>query len=807
MRRWAALAFVCLAGCRPPAPSPENTHAALQRDLLEGRYRQILSQSRPLLGSFPPDSLWHWKFRVVSAKAAHYVEPERLFELLAEEPPARPEFREVKIERDIWLGNGKIRTAQLPAGERLLSRALAAAESSGLEDLALDALIGLSGGLLKAERYDEAIAQLRAIARRARKRGNLRNLTIALNNEGLASIKVQRYAEAIPALEAAAGLTSGQRNAAHFVVLNNLGLCFARLGEPEKAIVIQKRAVAGQESLGYTQGLVEALGELGATYVQKGARQEALPVIERALDLARKHRSAEDAARLAGNLAALHIELQHWDRAATLNSEATEFKRKAGLDTLIYNTLNSAAIALGTGDRAAAARLYSEVLSHRGDETVRWQAHVGLARLAAARGDAESARSHYEAAIGLVDASRDGLTNPDLRLSYFNRLIDFYRRYVDFLLARGQAAEALAVAESSRAKVLAERTGYPAGRRPPPSSYQRLAGAAHAVILSYWLAPERSVIFVTAKDRIEALPLDADRIATLVDTYSRVVLSQSPLAAEDESGRELTKLLLGPVLDRIPAGSRVIITPDGPLNNLNFETLPIGGNQFFLERAEVTVAPSLALLAPGVPRPAARRRLLMMGDPLSPDPRYPRLENAAQEMAGVSAHFAKADTLAGENATPEAFLRARPESASHIHFTAHSIANRERPLDSAVVLSPGPGGRYMLYARDLMNLQLAAQLVTISACRSAGERAYAGEGLVGFSWAFLRAGAARVIAGLWDVDDQAAAELMGALYAGIKAGLSPAASLRAAKLAFVHKGGNFRKPYFWGPFQVYAAAL
>jgi CHAT domain-containing protein len=64
-----------------------------------------------------------------------------------------------------------------------------------------------------------------------------------------------------------------------------------------------------------------------------------------------------------------------------------------------------------------------------------------------------------------------------------------------------------------------------------------------------------------------------------------------------------------------------------------------------------------------------------------------------------------------------------------------------------------------------------------------------------------------VIAGLWDVDDQAAAELMGALYAGIKAGLSPAASLRAAKLAFVHKGGNFRKPYFWGPFQVYAAAL
>ena len=101
-----------------------------------------------------------------------------------------------------------------------------------------------------------------------------------------------------------------------------------------------------------------------------------------------------------------------------------------------------------------------------------------------------------------------------------------------------------------------------------------------------------------------------------------------------------------------------------------------------------------------------------------------------------------------------------------IHFTAHATANVESPLDSAVVLS-GPDNGYKLYARDVAETPLRADLVTVSACRSAGERTYSGEGLVGFAWAFLRAGARNVIAGLWDVDDRSTARLMDALYGGL----------------------------------------
>ena len=135
-----------------------------------------------------------------------------------------------------------------------------------------------------------------------------------------------------------------------------------------------------------------------------------------------------------------------------------------------------------------------------------------------------------------------------------------------------------------------------------------------------------------------------------------------------------------------------------------------------------------------------------------------------------------------------------------IHFAAHATANRASPLDSAVVLSRDPGG-FMLTARDVLNQSLRADLVTISACRSAGATVYSGEGLVGFVWAFLHAGRGSVIAGLWDVSDSSTFMLMDTLYAGFRRRQLPRAG--QSKLALIHSGANFAKPYYWGPFQLY----
>ena len=105
-------------------------------------------------------------------------------------------------------------------------------------------------------------------------------------------------------------------------------------------------------------------------------------------------------------------------------------------------------------------------------------------------------------------------------------------------------------------------------------------------------------------------------------------------------------------------------------------------------------------------------------------------------------------------------------------------------MESALILSPGPSG-YTLTAREVMSVPLKADLVTLSACRSAGAKTYSGEGLVGLSWAFLRAGAGSVVAGLWDVTDGSTAKLMGDFYALMAKGSDPAEALRTAKLTLM----------------------
>ena len=137
-----------------------------------------------------------------------------------------------------------------------------------------------------------------------------------------------------------------------------------------------------------------------------------------------------------------------------------------------------------------------------------------------------------------------------------------------------------------------------------------------------------------------------------------------------------------------------------------------------------------------------------------------------------------------------------------IHFAAHAEANEQRPLESVVVLSHQADPN-KLYARDVIGIPIHADLVTLSACHSAGTRAYAGEGLMGFAWAFLEAGARAVVAGLWDASDESTEPLMDKLYAGIAAGQDPVTALRNAKLALLAGDARFRKPFFWAPFQVY----
>lgn len=141
-----------------------------------------------------------------------------------------------------------------------------------------------------------------------------------------------------------------------------------------------------------------------------------------------------------------------------------------------------------------------------------------------------------------------------------------------------------------------------------------------------------------------------------------------------------------------------------------------------------------------------------------------------------------------------------------VHFATHGLINTESPELSGLVLSlfdengrPQDG---FLRMHEIFNLKLPADLVVLSACQTALGKQVKGEGLIGLTRGFMYAGAQRVVASLWQVDDQATAQLMRLFYQGVlKGGLAPSASLRAAQIE-MSKQKRWSSPYYWAGFVI-----
>lgn len=139
-----------------------------------------------------------------------------------------------------------------------------------------------------------------------------------------------------------------------------------------------------------------------------------------------------------------------------------------------------------------------------------------------------------------------------------------------------------------------------------------------------------------------------------------------------------------------------------------------------------------------------------------------------------------------------------------IHFATHGLLNSEHPELSGLVFSlvdeTGKAQDGFLRLHEIFNLRLSADLVVLSACQTGIGKQIKGEGLVGLTRGFMYAGAPRVMASLWQVNDLATAELMKHFYRGLlKDGMRPAAALRAAQLELL-KGKQWAMPYYWAAF-------
>jgi len=778
-------------------------------DLARARADQGLRRSTQNNGS-----PWSWKFRLLHEEIR--LIDRRLsdpFPALDEEVPPSPDYGWVRARQRYLKGQLHLVRGNLSEALPLFDDAARLATAASASDLVIDASTLKGVALVRLGRASEGDAALEAAAAKAKAAGDRFREASAMLNRGAGYLITNRYDAALPFFEFVTSMSDLSSYMVYAVALRNAGVCYARLGDFDRAIAVQTRSVEVNEQRGPKIYLEQALGVLGATHLLNGSYREAITYLRRAHDVANDAGLVEDAARWADNLTTAHASLGQWDEAERMNLEARRLNERAGTRTFVYNTFHRAEIAAGRGQGAEARKLFESLLSD--SETppaLAWEVHAEMGDLSASAGDLDAASRHYRSALDVIEHTRSELLDTNYRLSFLTRLIRFYERYIDVLAERREFDEALTVADSIRARVLAERHGVAAPIRPTASVFRRAALGLRSVLVFYWIGSARAYAWVVSGEGIRFVPLATNNreIKTLVDQYRNVIVTSlgDPLSAGG-AGDALFERLVKPLSSLIPKGARVIVVPDGALNTLNFETLPVPGERrhYWIEDVEIAVAPSLGTLSIKAPvSTTTDRSVLLIGDALPADPKYPSLRYASAEMTAVSDAFAnRAAVYRADRATPATYLASKPGQFGIVHFTAHAEANAESPLDSAVILSRDESG-YKLYARDVAERPLSADLVTISACRSAGERTYAGEGLVGFAWAFLRAGARRVIAGLWDVDDRSTAALMGRSYANLAAGASPGEALRAAKLEMIRSGAATAKPYYWAPFQLFVGA-
>lgn len=731
------------------------------------------------------------------------------------ESPGNPPSPELQARRRMDEGWALYSLSEYARASKLLQEAHRLAEASRSPLLVAETELRQAPLLQRESRFDEADATLRHALELATRAGDSYVQTLVTGNLGFLFLNgLFRYDEAIYWFEKTLALSEGSGAPALTAqTLGNVGECYYQLGDFEKALANFAEAESRFARVGNTRWQAVYLGDSGNIFFESGDFPAAIDRYRRALEMARRIDDKSHTIDWLTSLARANIGINKLDTAEAYNKEGHALAEAIGEKRKqLYLRLNSARIAGRRKQFEQAEELYKSLLdSATEDPTPVLDAQEGLADLYIETGAPLKAETQFRSAIAIIQSRQAGLTKEDYKLSYLSSLVHFYRSYVDFLVQRGETAKALEVVESSRARILKERlTSTTPQSSVTASELQALARSSRRIFLSYWLAPTHSYVWAISPANIQIFTLPPEReIRRLVEGYRTLIDDQrDPLESRNSSAIRLSEILLGPIRPLAPPGSHVVIVPDGALHSLNFATLPAPGDpgKYWIEDVTLSVTPSLGLaLNPNPVRKPQRASLLAIGDPESPGEEFPRLPNARKEVETIAALFSNSNRAVYEGAEsqPSIYRRASPARFSFIHFAAHATANRGSPLDSAIILSR-EGNTYALTAREIMNVPVDASVVTLSSCKSAGARAYSGEGLVGLTWAFLQAGAQNVIAGLWDVDDESTARLMSRMYSDLTRGVLPEDALRAAQLNLIRDTiSPYHKPYYWGPFQLY----
>lgn len=575
------------------------------------------------------------------------------------------------------------------------------------------------------------------------------------------------------------------------------------LGLDEAAVEYQKEALRYAVSSGNPSTMSVNHAELGSLYGRLRDYDEALQHIRRAMEIA-ESRDIDPAVQeliAYSHLLMGHLRRQEGDIPQAVDSyeRAVELYGRLGLSPFLY------------------------------------QAHKGRLLCYVAQKRDKLVKEEIASALSLAELHRDKILEEDTRNNFFDAEQSVYDIAIDFEHARmSDDRAAFNYSEFSKARSLLDTLNADAHAARPGTASQSLRPMRlsevqallpeQVQIVQYAVLEDKLLIWVISRSGLssKAVSVTRDELTNQVLSYRHLISSppEGGAAVQEEArrARELYDLLLGPVEPALVKGKQLCIVPDKVLNYLPFGTLVSArSGRHLIEERRLVLAPSSTVFVVCTQVAGQKRlaggveRLLSVGNPSFSRqslPFLPDLPSAEREAREVSAYYDSARLMTGRDARADA-VKEEMGHSEVIHLALHSVLNPRFPMRSKLLLAREPeaasdgspdGG---LAASDISVLALSrTRLVVLSACQTAAERYYSGEGMIGLARPFMAAGVPLVAASLWPVDSDSTAELMVRFHNHRKLGKLPTAeALRLAQLEMLNgPDARRRRPYYWAAF-------
>ena len=642
-----------------------------------------------------------------------------------------------------------------------------------------------------AETLEEARTLLDEARRLREELGEHRGIAVTANSLGLLYEKMNRPQSAFEAYQQAEEIFRAQGSATDLaVVQGNRCRILERLGKLDAARSCFLSVIADLRKVGFRNAEAQALGDLAGNARHRGELHEASRRIHEAIEVLELIRNESHSSDLRSSFLARKYDA--YQRAIDIALELHELEPQAGHMADAFYDL----------ERASARGLLEMLVRYRPELEA-------PPRLHELRAEIHQLKS---ASLATEGTATDDVDRLEIEL--------------DMLL--------------ERLHLTSPRYAFVEPRILSIAGVQELLDP-QTVLLEYHLGERRSAVWAITDSQVVWRPLPPQHEIEETARELHQVMSAGAHKirqwAFDRLSRELSQMILAPVADLLDR-PRLAVVPAGALRYIPFAALPhpagLAGSKTkptqpepLLLTHQITSTPSASVLAAlrerGAGRAPAGKLLALVaapvmrsddkrlaGSPVSGDQPLRQelvapLPHAAEEATAILqlVEGAAVSSALGFEANREFVFGGALADARIVHFATHGYLDDAHGELSGLVLAQfDDAGRRIdgyLWAYEIYQLDLRADLVVLSACETALGEAIRGEGLVGLTQGFLYAGANRVMVSLWSVNDRATARLMKHFYRGLlRHGLHPAEALRQAQIELRREG--WTAPYYWAPF-------